>query len=439
MKDKKKVLIITYYWPPSGGSGVQRWLKFVKYLPKNGWIPYVYTPENPSFNVKDESLLKDIPNEAIVIKRKIWEPYSLLNIFKSKNLKNSNVSMGSARNKSLKFKLAMWIRTNFFFPDPRLFWVKPSYKFLKKYIIEENISHIVTSGPPHSLHLIGKKLKTKFKNKITWITDFRDPWSQIYYKDDILMSTFIKKRLLKLEKKTIQQCDLLITVSNSLKKEFIELGADKNKAHVITNGYDNSDLSIEELKQEKENNKFTLTYVGTLPEFSNPEILWDVLKKLKESNFINEDNFELKFIGNINQIVKDCLTKNKLDSIVDFKGVIPHGEISKHFYSSNILLLLIPNTQNSKGILTGKLFEYLASKKQILAFGNPDGDVQKILDKTNSGKVFSYVQNSSNENNLINFIKSSFKIESELKKVNIVEIEKYSRENLTQELATLLN
>nr|MCU0397817.1 glycosyl transferase [Cyclobacteriaceae bacterium] len=213
--NEKKVLIITYYWPPSGGSGVQRWLKFVKYLPQFGWQPYVYTPENPSFEVKDETLLKDIPIEAEVIKLPIWEPYSMFNrltLLAGGKEKSSNRNEPEVKPSSGFQRLATWVRANLFIPDPRIFWIKPSVRFLHDFLKERKIITIITTGPPHSMHLIGLKLKKKNPD-LNWIADFRDPWTEWGLWEKFGTGAWAMRRHRKLEHKVLISADHVVSVT----------------------------------------------------------------------------------------------------------------------------------------------------------------------------------------------------------------------------------
>ncbi|MBE9481851.1 MAG: glycosyl transferase family 1, partial [Bacteroidetes bacterium] len=173
----KKVLIITYYWPPSGGAGVQRWLKFVKYLREFGWEPIVYTPENPEAPDIDNSLEKDIPDNLTVIKRKIWEPYTAYKKFigQEKEQKINAGFLSENKKPKLSENISVWIRGNFFIPDARKFWIKPSVKFLTNYLKNNPVDAMISSGPPHSMHMIALGLKQRLG--IPWLADFRDPWT----------------------------------------------------------------------------------------------------------------------------------------------------------------------------------------------------------------------------------------------------------------------
>ena len=431
----KKVLIVTYYWPPSGGSGVQRWLKFVKYLPSFGVEPHIYTPLNPDFNVKDESFLKEIPKEAIVIKQKITEPYGLYRFFVGKKeAKGASFGITNSSNKSKKKDFAMWVRSNFFIPDPRVFWVKPSVKYLKKYIVENNIEKIITTGPPHSMHLIGLRLKKHFGNKIEWTTDFRDPWTKIFYKEELKISERTDKILQKLEKKVITNCDKLITVSNFLKEEFDSLGA-KGKSIAIANGYDDVDYKLETKLKENTNTKFTISYIGLLPKSSNPINLWKALAKKVNNDSQFALDLELIFVGNIDPIVSVILEELGLMKYTSFKGIVAHDKAIEYQKEASLLLLLIPNVPNSKGILTGKFFEYMANEKPILAVGPTDGDVAKIIRETNSGDIISFEEEQQLQD-IIDKRYKSFKNNEAI--VSNKKYQQYSRKELTKILSNYL-
>jgi hypothetical protein len=222
----KKVLIITYYWPPAGGSGVQRWLKFSKYLPENGWKPYIFTPDSPAFDVKDEDLFSDIDVETEVWKTPIWEPYSLKDkLFGKSESSNAGIIQDKY---SVKNKIMNWVRGNIFIPDPKVFWVKPSIKLLSKKIKEEGITHVVSTGPPHSMHLIALGLK-KQNPDLKWVADFRDPWSEIDLLNDFHLTKKSKLKYRKLEKQVLQIADVCLTVSETWVESFKVLGSKKEK------------------------------------------------------------------------------------------------------------------------------------------------------------------------------------------------------------------
>ena len=370
-----KVLIITYYWPPAGGSGVQRWLKFVKYLQDFGIEPIVYTVDNANYPKEDSTLLKEVPKNIKILKQPIWEPTNLL-FWKKKNAVKkgiSNVSKGG---------FLSFIRGNFFIPDPKVFWVKPSVKFLQKYILEHKIDTIISTGPPHSMHLIAQKLHQK--NYIKWIADFRDPWTNLYYNTDFNQLNSAKNKNLKLEISVLKNADCVLTVSNSLKKEFSKIA--KNVA-VITNGFDDEVLENRNVALDK---KFTISYIGLLPKQSNPKMFFKVLEKLCKEDITFKKDLQLNLIGDIADEVKKEIEGTNLNNNTNFVGYVSHEKAIEYQQKAQVLLLLIPNVKNNKGILTGKLFEYLTAKRPILAMGPEDGDLQEILENTNSGVVINY-------------------------------------------------
>lgn len=429
---KNKVLVIAYYWPPSGGSGVQRWVKFVKYLPQFNIVPHVYTPLNPDFPIKDKTLEQEIPSEAVIIKRKIIEPYSFYRFFAGqKNSKNANFGMSKSKSNSLKNKLAIWVRGNLLIPDPRKFWIKPSYRFLKKYIKKNNICTIITTGPPHSMHLIGRKLKRKMGKEIKWIADFRDPWTQVYYKDDLKQSNWAKNKLFQMERTVIQECDEFITVSDHICAEFNKMH-NTSKGSVIYNGFDERDFNFEVTPDTE---KFVISHVGKLPHFSNPENFWRALKSILTTNIEIQNRLLIRFVGTVDKEVRDSIEQNGLTKYCEFVGVVNHEKAITYMKKANLLILPVPNVKNSKGILTGKLFEYLASQTHILSFSDPDGNLNKILEDANAGKNYSY--SASTEIEL--FLKTYLieKSEDDTRILN-EKIKQFERRELTKRLAQLL-
>ncbi len=431
MKKKKKVLIITYYWPPSGGAGVQRWLKFAKYLPEFGWQPVVYTPDNGETPVADESLNKDISPETIVIRKKIWEPYDWYKRFvRQKKDEKINVGFLSEQEKPRLFeKISVWIRGNLFIPDARKFWIKPSVKFLKQYIVENNIETIVSTGPPHSMHLIALKLKEKLN--IKWIADFRDPWTNIDFYDDLMLTKRSDRKHRKLEKSVLQNADCVLTVGKTLGDELKQLGA--NKVEVITNGFDASDFQDKEVDLDK---KFTIVHIGSMPRSRNPVSLWKALSKLVENNADFRNDLEIKLVGKCDFQVYQSISDFGLSNYVKRVDYVAHSALGNIQKSAQVLLLVINNTQNAKGILTGKFFEYLAAKRPILAIGPPDGDVAKILEETHAGEIVDF----NDLEALEKVIKSFFE---KYKKHQLFSestgIDQFGRKKLTKQLAGLMN
>lgn len=420
----KKVLIISYYWPPLGGSGVQRWLKFSKYLLKLDWKPIIYTPENPYFELKDDTLLKEISSEISIWKTPIWEPYTLKDKIFQKGLNNH--SAGVISNKySLKNRFLNWIRGNLFIPDPKVYWVKPSVKFLKNKIKEEGIENIITTGPPHSMHLIGLRLK-KIIPHLKWIADFRDPWSKLDLLDEFHLLELSRNKHKKLEKQVIQNADITLTVSPTWALEFKKLGA--KRVEIITNGYDVDDFQL----SPKKNQKFVIGHYGVLNHLRNPKNLWKALNTLciEDSEF--NSKLEIRLAGNIDrEVIMSIESYPNLKNKIKELGYLSHADVLKQYNEADILLLLLFNSQSGLGNYPGKLFEYFATKKTILAFGPNNSDTEYLIKETKSGIYLSYED--------YNVKDQILKIYNSNKECNVKDIAKFSREKLTYELADLLN
>ncbi|MCH7657070.1 MAG: glycosyltransferase family 4 protein [Bacteroidetes bacterium] len=428
----KKVLIITSYWPPSGGSGVQRWLKFTKYLRDFNWEPVIYTPENPETPVEDYSLFRDIPEGITVLKKKIWEPYWFYKKFLGQK-EEDKIQTGFLTEKKkpkLKEKISVRIRGNFFIPDARKFWIRPSVKYLTTYLKKKPVDIIISTGPPHSMHLIALGLKKRLN--IPWLADFRDPWTNIYYHGDLKLSRFSEKKHRKLELEVLKRADMVTVVSPTLGKNLSKIY--NCNYHVITNGFDEDDFPINHNSQT--DTKFSITHVGVLMKKSNPENLWSILRELTEVNEDFKNDLEIKLVGKVDYSIINSIKKNNLFSYLTKIDYLPHEEIVKFQKQARVLLLLIPNTDNSKLIITGKLFEYLASKRPVLAIGPTDGDAAEIINDMKAGMISGFGDNNRLKNNILalyhDYKKGYFRFDTG-------DISKYSRKNLTEELVKLLN
>ena len=420
----KKVLIITYYWPPAGGSGVQRWLKFTKFLPRYNWQPIIYTPENPYFEVQDEALLNDIPAEAEILKTQIWEPYALKDKLFGKGSEFQSAGVITNK-KSLKNKVLNWVRGNVFIPDPKIYWVKPSIKILLKRIKKEGIEYVVTTGPPHSMHLIGLGLKKAIPN-LKWIADFRDPWSELDLLNEFQLNNFSYKKHKDLEREVLQTADATLTVSETWVEDLERLGA--NKVQLITNGYDTDDFEL----KPKTNDKFIIGHYGLLNHLRNPKNLWNSLANLCEVNKAFDSKLEIHLSGNIDvEVIAEIESYSCLKGKVKLLGYLSHAQVLEEYNQADVLLLLLFNSKSGVGNYPGKIFEYFAAKKPILAFGPINSDSERLIKKTNTGKYFSY-----NEKKLSEDILTLFKKENNFDFKNM---ESFSRKKLTHDLANLLN
>lgn len=428
---KKNVLIITYYWPPSGGAGVQRWLKTVKYLREYGWEPIVYTPENPEAPAIDNSLLKDIPKGIKVIKQPIWEPYNFYKKFLGLK-KDEKINAGFLSEKKkpgLAEKIAVWIRGNFFIPDARKYWVKPSVEFLAKYLRSNPVDAIVSTGPPHSMHLIALGLKQK--TGIPWLADFRDPWTNIDFYDKLMLTKSADKKHRELEIQVLKTADILVTVSGNWAKDFKNLC--KRDVEVITNGFDETDFDFSAVKLDE---KFSIAHIGAMNKDRNPVAFWQALSELTTEDESFEKHLKIKLTGKNDVAVVESIEQNRLQQFTELISYLPHEKIAKQICSSQILLLPLNNTPNVLGIIPGKLFEYLAAKRPIFVIGNPKGDTARIVNEAGAGAVCDFTEKEKMKTELKNYFE---KFRSGTLTIESSGIQQFSRRKLTGDFAALLD
>ena len=427
-----KIVIITYYFPPAGGPGVQRWLKFVKYLPDFDIQPIVYIPENPTYPIVDENLVQEISEKAIILKHKIFEPYQIASFFsKNKTKKISSGIIPNQKKQTFLEKCLLWVRGNLFIPDARIFWVKPSVKYLEKYIQENQIQTIITSGPPHSLHLIGLELKQKLN--LTWIADFRDPWTTIGYHKALKLSNYASKKHKNSEKNVLNLADKIIVTSKSTKQEFQVI---TNKPiEVITNGFD-IETSFAKTKNIVLDSKFSLAHIGSFLSDRNPEILWKTLSELVLEIPDFAKNLEIKLIGKVSQEVLDAISLFKLNEFVNNLGYLSHKVAIENQQKSQVLLLIEIDSEETKSIIPGKLFEYMVSERPIIGIGPKNSDFQEILVNTNSGLFFEYSEKEKLKKAILDYY--NLYLDKNLKS-NAINLEQYSRKNLTRKLVEFLN
>lgn len=425
--EQKKLLIITYYFPPAGGPGVQRWLKFVKYLPEFGIQPIVYVPENPTYPIVDEGLISEVSDQVILLKNKIWEPYQLASVFsKKKTKKISSGILPNQKKQTFLDKAFLWIRGNLFIPDARVFWVKPSVSYLEKYIKENNIDTIITSGPPHSLHLIGLELKQQLN--VRWFADFRDPWTTIGYHKALRLSGYAAKKHKKLEHTVLNTADTIIVTSKTTKTEFQAITT--KPISVITNGYD-----IENVEKQILDSKFTLAHIGSFLSDRNPKFLWECLVELLAEIPGFKSNLEIKLIGAVSQEVLDSISEFNLNEYLNVPGYVSHYEAISHQKKSQVLLLIEINSEDTKSIIPGKLFEYMVSERPIIAIGPKGSDFADIIKETNTGVFFDYSEKQELKSVILDFYNQF--LQGKLK-ANGIGLQQYSRKNLTRQLVQLI-
>ena len=419
-----KVLIVTYYWPPSGGAGVQRWLKFSKYLPEFGWEPIILTvdPGCAAYPVTDLSLKENLPSSIRVY------PTPAINyfgIYRKDRSKIPTAGFANSVDNTLKGKIFRFIRGNFFLPDPRKGWNKYAFKKACELIENEGIINVITTSPPHSTQLIGLKIKKKYP-ALNWIADLRDPWTDIYYYKQFY-PTFISKMIdQRFEKSVLKKADKIITVGVSLKNLFsFKIKGLENKTEVITNGYDEDDFTgITPIIPPM----FTITYVGTLSDIYPIDGFLNAVQIFKDKG----NEIILRFIGTVSKSQKDLIQSKSGDSILEFIPYVNHTAAIQYMLKTSVLLLIIPDHKSNKSIITGKIFEYIASGKPIVCIGPLDGDAAGIIGNKEYGKTFSYMDSKGISEYLASLISEKPVLERTSSAV-------YSRKELTGKIIPLLS
>jgi glycosyltransferase involved in cell wall biosynthesis len=372
---RKKILILTYYWPPSGGTGVQRWLHFTRYLKELGWDPIIFTPSNPEAPVQDPSLLDYVPKDIHIIQQEIWEPTQLYLKFtgnKGKQLHTGFLQEKNGKKAGLSKKISLWLRANLFIPDAKMAWIKPATKYLSAFLEEQDVAAIISTGPPHSLHLIARNLKRK--TQLPWIADFRDPWTQIDWFEQLPLTTWALRQHQKLEKSVFDEADELVVVSQDMQNQMEFLA--KRRPVLISNGFAPEDFHGFEKQADPH---FTILHTGSINKDRNPSALWQSLGAYTIANPDFAAKLRIRLIGAVDACVHKDIQHFGLQDHTYFESFVPHEQVIQELSSCSLLLLPLNNVKSQKGIVTGKVFEYLASQQAILAIGPADGDAAAIL------------------------------------------------------------
>ena len=372
----KRVLVIAYYWPPSGGSGVQRWVKFVKYLPSSGWEPVVFAPENADYPSLDPSLQAEVPPQVEVLRGRIWEPYAAYR--KLTGAKSTQVTEISSGRKTWKQRLSLWIRGNLFVPDPRVGWVRPSVKTLRAYLAQHPVDVMVTTGPPHSVHLIGLQLHRA--TGIPWIPDFRDPWSRMYYLKYLPMTGCTWRKLRAQEQTVLDSCNTVLACTPLVQEEF--QAQTTTPVACITNGFDEEDFAS---PAPVPDGFFNLTHTGLFAADGNPLLLWKVLGQMAAEVTGFRQALRLRLVGKVDAEVLQAIAAEGLADNVVAPGPCNHAAAVREQRSASVLLLPLRQDPQYRPILPGKLFEYLAARRPILGIGQEDGAMARVIDSASAG------------------------------------------------------
>ncbi|MEP6646883.1 MAG: glycosyltransferase [Saprospiraceae bacterium] len=429
----KKFLLITYYWPPSGGAGVMRWAKMTKYIPEFGWQPIVYTPSENEVAVHDESLLREISPDLEIIKTPIWEPYDLYKSFLGRKKKEKLYSgfINEKKKESIAQKISVFVRGNFFIPDARMFWIKPSIKYLKKYLREHHVDAIISTGPPHSMHMIADALHKS--TGIPWIADFRDPWTNIDFYKDLRLTKWGDARHRRLERRILRNATKVVAVTWRMGDEFKELSS-RDDIAVILNGFDHADYATPgtiELDHD-----FTLVHVGSMNKDRNPDVLWKAIQLAIFSSAELKEKIKVKLIGPADFSVRASIEKFGLKDFTSFIEFVPHSEAVKIQQQAQLLLLLINDAPSSLSIIPGKLYEYLGAGRPILSIGPPGSDSAKVIEIAKGGVVHDYKDVEGIKNRILEY----FTLYQSGKLSGTSEgVEKFTRQERAKEFALLLD
>ena len=419
---QKKILIFSYYWPPAGGSGVQRWMYFAKYLKQLGYEPVIITVDETkaSYPVIDSSLIKET-NEIRVIKTSTREPLRWYSILISGDRKKG-IPQGEVKKRNLFEKLLAFIRGNYFIPDARKGWIPFAVKEANKILKAERIEKFITTGPPHSTHLVGLKLKKKFDLK--WWADFRDPWTDIFYNTSFFRSAKTISKDQALEKEVLQKADGVITTLAGKFHEQLKDKAPKQNFSVIPNGYD-SEL-MKNIKVKAKKGDFHIVYTGLLTQNQDYEMLLKVIDKCSKTL-----NIHFSLAGNIHIDIIKKITDVLPNAIVEYLGYITHHNAIALMKSADLLLNFVFKGAEHQ-MISGKLLEYIATEVPILSIGNPKSEAGLFLNKGSH----SWMVEKDNKSKMQSILKTLFdkKVKNKFPKLS-----QWSRLSLTKKLSKIIS
>lgn len=423
----KKLLLISYYWPPAGGPACQRILSFARYLPEYNWKVVVLTVSNGDYPVRDESLKNIIPPDCPVYKTITREPFSLYRKFLGlKKEEKIPVAVLAQQNCNWKKQFANWIRLNLFVPDARKGWIKHAVKKGKEIVEHEKPDLILSSSPPPSVHLIAEQL-AEFA-QVPWVTDFRDPWTRIHYYQKN-RNSFTEFLDLQLEKRILRNCSGIVSASKGF-AELLSIPSQK-KYRVITNGYDEPDFP----EEKKISPFFRIVHTGSLSPNRFDQKIFLILKELIDRKEIPSEKLEIILIGKIDENIHRKITAFLPVNIIKFKPFAAHNQALQVMQNAELLLLFTENIPGYKGHLPAKMFEYLFTGNFIIGTGDSDSEAAEILSETGHGMI------SNDLNKISGKIKELFELweKKEYPVLSLEQTEKYTRKNLSARLAEYLD
>jgi len=437
-KVSKKVLVITYYFPPSGGAGVQRTLKFVKYLREFGWEPIVLTAKNADYPAYDESLLSEIPEGIKVYRSRIFEPYRLYRKFTGRKAAESTdiatLSLGQKSKKKLSERLSEWIRATFFIPDARIGWLFFAYFKGKRILKKENVQIIYSSAPPYTTHLIGNKLH--LASKLPWVVDFRDSW--IGWVSTPQWRPKLSRAIeMKMEASVLRHADQILTVTRGIKEDLLSRHPEFRRQawHLLPNGFDAADF--DSIQPKEKDGVLTITYSGSLYGPRNPESLLRALELLQKEDSWISTKIRVRIVGRVGESVIDDIQTSSVKNCFEIVGYLRHKQSLEYLLGTDLLLLIIDSARVSHGIIPGKVYEYIGAGLPILALA-PEGETAELIRSNDLGYVFDPKDVSSLKETLLKLIanKKNGKL---LGNGNKAVQKKFERREHTKELVKILD
>jgi glycosyltransferase involved in cell wall biosynthesis len=431
----RKVLIITYYWPPAGGPGSQRMVKLAKYLPKFGWQPVILTVKKGEFPYVDQSLKKDIPSELKIYRARSWEPFLFYKrLTRRQSDETLPVGLLTDKKKGFMERIASWIRANLFVPDARIGWIPFATRKAMQIVREENIDLLFSSSPPHSLQIIAKKLKKK--TSLPWVADFRDRWTDIRYYQVLKRTGITKKIDSVFEKRVLTSADCITVTSEGFSANFKEKIKPRNQTfHFLPNGYDEKDFND---IPEQETPEFRILHAGNLIAQQNPMVLWNSIFKLSESDAKIKKSLRIRLIGKAHDSIVKSVHEKGLSDAVDFQNYMPHNDILVELKRASILLAVTPDIPDNKSIVLGKIYEYIGTGKPILVIGPPSSDAARIISIFSNSTICDYTD----QKHCLEFVSNIFTKWRESNRVPETPVEQrlpYSRQNIAESLAGIFN
>ena len=386
------ILVVAYYWPPAGGPGVQRWLNLSNELAARGHDITVIVPTNPSYPIIDQELVSQVHGSIKVHKVSTREPLGWAKKLLGKQ--GSHVQQGSIpkqKDQTLLTKFALWVRGNFFVPDARVGWVTPVVTFVKGHLDPSSFDWLITTGPPHSTHLVGLQLQG---GGWKWCADFRDPWTQIGYHKQLKIGRTAQTKHERLEREVLQKANLVLTTTDATTASLNQIAEGRSKIRTLTNGY-----KAVKPPQKSSSEIFTISHVGSLYADRDPVVLWRALQQLTLGSINAKGNMnnpgsaqgiKLQLVGYVSPEVLASITQHAPNLNVEVVGYVSQEAATRFMYAADLLLLIEAYDVDRAMILPGKVFQYLPTGNPIIAFGPEGSAIEQLLAETAAGKFYTY-------------------------------------------------